>query len=246
MLKMASDAAAPAANSRRSAETSTSTLWAPKLPGLPSSTASTNPAPGTDAYIAQHQKRHICDHESLSVTARRAEAGLQQRECTASEAAEPSLDQTQEAAAQTDATTSRGNDEVSQPDEVCSASQTQGGQAQVQHHDATQPWAIAWTQAALPPVATASARTALPTSGPGPEPVRRATAADVCRADFLQQRRQISGLHAARSLSWSNSAGEDQTLPSQHVSGKPLLLQSLMASSILKCCRFLCVGMCSL
>ena len=118
------------------------------------------------------------------------------------------MDPVQTSAAYDDASASESG-QVNQQAEMLSTAQ----QAQhAQHHDASQPWASAQTQPALPVVAVPADRLGLSR--------RRATA-------------------AARSLSWSHAAAEDQPLNSQRSSGRPYVKPGGIACAA-NCSKLVC------
>ncbi|KAL3156691.1 hypothetical protein ABBQ38_000967 [Trebouxia sp. C0009 RCD-2024] len=201
---MAADAAAPTARPSRTAETSTSTLWAPDAPLLRGLTATPTLPPGTgkDALLHHQQSRP-------SDAAQYAQQEPQQGELSATQTAQPTVLSVQSAPVASVATTS--NDaEVSQPPHSARAAREQ-----MQHHDANQPWAGAWSQPALPAV---TVRSGLGRASLGVHQRRRETDAAVAVPAFRQQPRHSGGPQAARSLSWNQSA--EQPMDNLVISGK--------------------------
>lgn len=214
MLQMAAEAAAPAARPSRTAETSTSTLWAPDAPLL----RGLNATPTVPPVAGMHDQLHLQQHEP-AVQPQHAQQKPQQAGEMATQAAQPTAGSAQSAAASGGASTS-SNTEVSQPTQTPSAAQQQA--QQMQHHDANQPWARAWSQPALPAVTVAAGRPRLGQADHAQQQRRRETVAEVAVSASLQQHRHSHGLHAVRSLSWSQSA-EEQPVGSLHSSGKSLI-----------------------
>ena len=202
MLQMAADAAAPAARPSRTAETSTSTLWAPDAPLLRGS--------GTNDH--QHQRGHVC------VDQQQAQQEPQQSWETATQAAELPVGIVQSAAV-LDNTSVSNSAESSQSAQMPNAAQQEA--QQMHHHDANQPWASAWTHPMLPAVTVAAGYSGQSRSNPGRQH-RRQTAESVAVSESVQQHRHSRGLHAARSLSWSQSA-EERLVGSLPSSGKWLI-----------------------
>lgn len=186
MLQMAADAAAPAARPSRTAETSTSTLWAPDAPLLR----------GLGAMDQQHQQTHAHDAAVPQQLER------QQPQEMASQAAELPV-----AVAQSQAALASSSADRSRTAQRPAAAQ-QEAQQMHHHHDAHQPWASAWPQPILPAVTTAAGHSGQEQSSLGHQQRRRGTAESVAVSASLQQQRRGHGLHAARSLSWSQSAEE--------------------------------------
>ena len=230
MLQMAANGAAPPARPSRTAETSTSTLWAPGaalLQRQPSSFLQSSSLP--DSQQQQQQEQPIPLQASLSDapdSGNGNEPGAQhaQRESQPLSSAAPSEIH---AAEDTDAASTESHDQTSvqsqaqgAPCSTVSHSMQQPSQ-HASHHDAHQPWASQWAQPALPAltVPTAQSRLDMPL---GLQQHRRATAADVPVSRTLQQQamRNSSGLQAARSLSWSQPAAGDSPLADQPSSGK--------------------------
>ena len=205
MLQMAADAAAPAARPSRTAETSTSTLWAPDAPLLR----------GLGTNDNQHQRGHVC---GAAVPQQHAQQEPQQSQEQATQAAELPVHVAQSAAALDNVSVSNSA-ESSQPAQMPGAAQQEA--QQMHHHDAHQPWGRVWAQPMLPAVTIAAGYTGQGRSNPGRQH-RRGTAESMAVSASLQQHRHSRGLHAARSLSWSRSAEEHPTgsLPS---SGKWLI-----------------------
>lgn len=210
---MAADAAAPAARPSRTAETSTSTLWAPDAPLLQGRIASpTLPAP-TGMDVQPHNQQ---SHSSDGVVQPQQEQ--EQPELSPAQAAEPIVVMPQSAeptAPVLGVASTSNNAEGSQPTQLPPAAQ-----AQMQHHDANQPWASAWTQPALPALTVAAGRPGLERSRLGQHQHRTETASGTAVPPSLQQPRHSSGRHTARSLSWSQSA--QQSVGSLVTSGELL------------------------
>lgn len=222
MLQMAANAAAPAASSRRTAETNTSTLWVPGAPLLRGQTSSPAlPTTALNAQLEQQHQREACDAATAEEPSQQEVNQAQDSSC------QSAMDPVQTSAAYDDASASESG-QVNQQAEMLSTAQ----QAQhAQHHDASQPWASAQTQPALPVVAVPADRLGLSR--------RRATAADVPAPAALWQHRQGSGLNTARSLSWSHAAAEDQPLNSQRSSGRPYVKPGGIACAA-NCSKLVC------
>lgn len=193
MLQMAADAAAPAACPSRTAETSTSTLWAPDAPLLR----------GLGAIHQQHQQTHAHDA-----------AVPQQHEAQQPQEAASQAEELHVAVVQSEPASTSNNPEGSDTADMPGAAQ--GEAQQRHHHDAHQPWASAWPQPMLPAVTTAAGHSGQGQPSLGHHQRRRGTAESVAVSASLQQHRRSRGLHAARSLSWSQSAEEPpgSSLPS--------------------------------
>ena len=211
MLQMAANAAAPAASSRRTAETNTSTLWAPSAPLLQGQTSS--PALPSTALDTQLEQQHWGE---ASGTAAAEELSQQEVNRAQDSSCQAAMELVQAPAAADGAVASEGCQDSPEAEAPSITQQAQ----HAQHHDASQPWARAQTQPALPVVSVSADR---PRLSVRPEQRRRATAADAPVPAAVQQHRQGSGLNAARSLSWSHSAAEDQPLNSQRSSGRPCI-----------------------
>jgi len=230
---MAANAAAPPARPSRTAETSTSTLWAPGaalLQQQPSSFLQPSSRPDSQQ---QQQEQTIQLQASLSGAhdlGNGDEPGAQHahHESQPASSAAPSEVYIAEGP---DAASSESHDQTSVQSQAegapCSAVSHSMQQPSKQpskhasHHDAHQPWASQWAQPALPAltVPTAQSRLGVPLDH---QQHRRATAADVPVSRTLQQQamRNSSGLQAARSLSWSQPAAGDSPLASQPSLGK--------------------------
>jgi len=233
MLQMAANAAAPPARPSRTAETSTSTLWAPGAALLQRQPSSFLQPSLPDS---QHQQPQQQQHEQsiqLQASLNGApdlgsgnEPGAQhaQRESQPASSAAPSQIHNAE---DTDAALTDShdrNDVQSQAQEApCSimSHSTQQPSKHASHHDAHQPWASQWAQPALPALTVPTAQSSLDVPL-GLQQHRRSTAADVPVSRTLQQQamRNSSGLQAARSLSWSQPAAGDSPLASQPSSGE--------------------------
>lgn len=224
MLQMAANAAAPPARPSRTAETSTSTLWAPGAALLrqPSSLLQSSSLPDSQQQH-QHEQASLSGAPDLGSG---NEPGAQhaQRESQPASSAGPSKIHD---AADTDAASTESHDLTSvqsqaqgAPCSIVSHSMQQPSK-HASHHDAHQPWASQWAQPALPAltVPTAQSRLGMPLDL---QQHRRATAADIPVSRTLQQQamRNSSGLQAARSLSWSQPAAGDSLLASQPSSGE--------------------------
>ena len=106
---------------------------------------------------------------------------------------------------------------------------------QLTHHDASQPWGMAWKQPSLAPVKLPLGQSGLGKLPSGPHQHRRATASDVpLNGPGPQQGSARPGniLHAARSLSWGNQTAETPQLH-QHGSGTADLLEPSAAQKLL-------------
>ena len=203
MMQMAADAAAPVARPSRTAETSTSTLWAPDAPLL------------RGQGMADQQGR-IFD---AAMQQQHAQQELQQSQESATKAAELPVHVAQSAAV-------LGNASVSNAAEKGQLAQMPGAAQQeaqqMHHHDANQPWASAWPQPMLPAVTVAAGHFGQARTSLAQHQRRRGTAESVAVSASLQQHRQSRGLHAMRSLSWSQSA-EEHPVDSLPSSGKWLI-----------------------
>lgn len=210
MLQMAADAAAPAARPSRTAETSTSTLWAPDAPLLQGR--------GLEGqlHLQQHQQGHILD---AAVPRQHAQQELQQSQERTTKAAELPVSVALSAAVLDNASVSN-NAERSHPTEIPSASQQEAQHKH--HHHANQPWASGWAQPMLPAVSIAAGHSGQGRTSLGLHQRRRGTAESVAVSASLQQQRHSREVHAVRSLSWSQSA-EDHPVGSLPSSGKWLI-----------------------
>ncbi len=237
MLQMAANAAAPPARPSRTAETSTSTLWAPGAALLhrqPTSFLQPSSLPDGQKQPQQQHGQSIQLQASLSGAPDLGsgnEPGAQhaQRESQPASSAAPSESHKAE---DPDAASTDSHDQTSvqsqaqvAPCSIVSHSMQQPNK-HASHHDAHQPWASQWAQPALPAltVPTAQSRLDMPL---GLQQHRRATAADVPASRTLQQQamRNSSGLQAARSRSWSQPAAGDSPLASQPSSGETVSQQ---------------------
>ena len=196
MLQMAADAAAPAARPSQTAETSTSTLWASDAPLLQGR------GQEDQLHLQQHQQGHLL---GAAVQQQHAQQELQQSQERATKAAELPVHDTQSAAVLDNASVSSSADQ-SQPAELPSTSQQEA--QQMHHHDAKQPWASAWAQPMLPAVTVAAGHSGQGQTSLGLHQRRRGTAESVAVSASLQRQRHSRGVHAVKSLSWSQSAGE--------------------------------------
>ena len=197
MLQMAADAAAPAARPCGTTETSTSTLCAPDALLLK----------GLGMTDQQHQEGHVFD---AAMQQEHAQQEQQQSHKGATPAAELPVDTAQSTALMDNASFSNSA-ERGEPAQTPSAA----GQ-QAHHHDANQPWTSAWTQPMLPAVTVAAGQSGQRRTSLGQQR-RRGTVDSVAVSTF--QHRHNGGLHAVRSLSWSQSA-EEHPVGSLPSSGK--------------------------
>ncbi|KAA6428241.1 MAG: hypothetical protein FRX49_01837 [Trebouxia sp. A1-2] len=228
MLQMAANAAAPPARSSRTAETSTSTLWAPGAALLQrqlSSLSQPSSLQDSQHQQPQQQEEHFTQLQaSLRVapdSGNGNEPGAQhaQHESQPASSAAPSE---VHAAEDSDAASTESHDQTSvqsqaqgAPCSIVSHSMQQPSK-RASHHDAHEPWASQWAQPALPALTLPTAQSCLDRPG-DLQQHRRATAADVPVSRTLQQQamRNSSGLQAARSLSWSQPAAGDSPIASQ-------------------------------
>ncbi|DBA99043.1 hypothetical protein WJX77_007957 [Trebouxia sp. C0004] len=236
MLQMAANAAAPPARPSRTAETSTSTLWAPGAALLhrqPSSFLQHSSLPDSQQQQQQEQSTQL--QASLSGAPDSGnEPGAQhaQHESQPASSAAPSevhaAEDPDAVSIESHERTSVQNHSAGAPCSIVSHSMQQPSQ-HASHRDGHQPWASQWAQPALPALAvpTAQLRLGMPLDH---QQHRRATAADVPVSRTLQQTmRNSSGLQAARSLSWSQPAAAD----SPHASQPSSDVRSSVAGSLL-------------
>ena len=223
MLQMAANAAVPTARPSRTAETSTSTLWAPGAPLLQEQPPClVTAAPDSHQQQQPTQLQDALQGTQGSGTADWSEAQPAPRggESEPSTLPTEAADEGAHAAA---ADSPEQSSVQSQAEDPANSGMPHSMQLPTQHgshHDAHQPWATSWSQPALPAltVPTAQSGSKMPVKQ---QQHRRSTASDVPASRALQQQamRNSSGLQAARSLSWSQSAAADQPLASRANSG---------------------------
>lgn len=228
MLQMAANAAAPSARPSRTAETSTSTLWAPGaalLQQQPTSFLQSSLPDGPKQ--PQQQQEQFTQLQASLRGAPDLGSGNEQRAQHAQRDSQPASSAAPSEIHNTDASSTESHDQTSvqsqaqeTPCSIVSDSMQQPSK-HASHHDAHQPWASQWAQPALPALTVPTAQSRLDMRL-GLQQHRRATAADVPVSRTLQQQamRNSSGLQAARSLSWSQPAAGDSPLASQPSSGK--------------------------
>ena len=265
MLQMAANAAAPSGRPSRTAETNTSMLWAPSAPLLPPQHAGLLPAglkPDSEQAQQKHEQNVLCQSDRSPAQSRdlhtQPEAQLDHRPNDernqlspqhAQLVAQQEYQQAEQlveandssAAASVSAVASNGSSQA-RPESTASEDKPDSGQQakQASHNDAHQPWASCWLQPALPALAVPVTQRASYTAAVGQQgqQQRRVTASDVPHARMLQQQaaRKSSGLQAARSLSWGQSA-EDQALAKLRSSGEACCLwcQHLIAGTLSAC-----------
>lgn len=225
MLQMAANAAVPPARPSRTAETSTSTLWAPCAPLLQDQPPCLEQNARTAAPDS-HQQQQPTQLQGTSHGTRGSGTVDWPEAQPAPHGAElvTSGSPTEAAAGDAHAAAADSHDQSnvqSQAEDPASGGMSHSMQLPPQHgshHDAHQPWARGWSQPALPALTVPTAGSNRPMKQ---QQHRRSTASDVPASRMLQQQamRNSSGLQAARSLSWSQSAAADQPLISQATSG---------------------------
>ena len=245
---MAANAVAPSGRPARTTETNTSMLWAPSAPLLPPQHAGLPPAGmklATEQAQQNHEQNILCQSDRSPAQSgdlhTQPEAQPDQQPNGehnqllpehAQSIAQQEIQQAEQlvaaddssAAASVSAVASNGSSQV-RPKSAASKDKPDSSQQakQASHHDAHQPWASCWTQPALPALAVPVTQRALYTAAAEQQAQqqRRVTASDVPHARMLQQQaaRKSSGLQAARSLSWGQSA-EDQALAKLRKSGE--------------------------
>ena len=235
---MAANAAAPPLRPSRTAETSTSTLWAPGPPLL--QRQPDLPQPASVAILDCQQQQQQPTQLRAGISGAQDSGNNSQQEAQFAQhaarhdkqEAQPlasagdysmlSSEDNNDSEAALDAEPVRDSTQVPHRAEAPSSEAAVSGQQeskQASHHDAHQPWANIWTQPSLPALTVPAAQSGAGIL-PGHQQYRRATASDVPATRALQQQaaRQSSGQHAARSLSWSQSA-RDPPVANQHSTG---------------------------
>lgn len=223
MLQMAANAAVPPARPSRTAETSTSTLWAPGAPVLPEQPPCLLQTSRTAAPDSHQQQQPTQLQDTLQGTQGSGTADWPEAQHAAESVASGLTAEADAEDAHAAAADSRDQSSVqSQAEDLASSGMSHSMQLPPQqgsHHDAHQPWATSWSQPALPALTVPTAGSNRPVKQ---QQHRRSTASDAPASRALQQQamRNSSGLQAAaRSLSWSQSAAADQPLAGHATSG---------------------------